>query len=223
MPKKILFYGDSNTYGYDPAGFPLMRYPEKVCWTTRVAEGLGDAWQVLPEGMNGRSLPDLSWEGRRIRGLAERAQLDGIFAVMLGTNDLLMAMRPDPEKAVRRMEALLSFLTGIPAPEEAAAEGSRSLLPADRILVIAPAHIAMEEMKDPLYHLYYDASVRMNEGFRELSGRFGTHFADAGSWKIPLAADLVHFSAEGHKVFAEGMLSYLENEFGLSSAPGPGT
>ena len=27
--KKVLFYGDSNTYGYDPAGFMGGRYPEE--------------------------------------------------------------------------------------------------------------------------------------------------------------------------------------------------
>ena len=28
--EKIIFYGDSNTYGYDPRGFFGMRYPKEV-------------------------------------------------------------------------------------------------------------------------------------------------------------------------------------------------
>ena len=31
--EKIIFYGDSNTYGYDPRGFFGMRYPKEVRWT----------------------------------------------------------------------------------------------------------------------------------------------------------------------------------------------
>jgi len=30
--RKLILFGDSNTYGYDPRGFLGGRYPEKVRW-----------------------------------------------------------------------------------------------------------------------------------------------------------------------------------------------
>ena len=49
MRKTILCYGDSNTFGYVPAGGG-ERYPEDVRWTGVLQEDLGDAYKVIEEG-----------------------------------------------------------------------------------------------------------------------------------------------------------------------------
>ena len=51
--KKAFFYGDSNTYGYDPAGFMGGRYPREERWTTILQENLAQTWEVLADGMPG--------------------------------------------------------------------------------------------------------------------------------------------------------------------------
>ena len=38
--RQILFYGDSNTYGYDPADPYENRYPEEECWINILCEKL---------------------------------------------------------------------------------------------------------------------------------------------------------------------------------------
>lgn len=38
--KKAYFYGDSNTYGYDPRGIMGGRYPEEYCWPDILARML---------------------------------------------------------------------------------------------------------------------------------------------------------------------------------------
>ena len=46
----------------------------------------------------------------------------------------------------------------------------------------------------------------------------GIRFADSGNWDIPLAYDGVHFTEQGHKTFAAGLLEELKwNEFCLYS------
>ena len=35
--KTILFYGDSNTYGYDPRSFFGDRFSREIRWTSRLA------------------------------------------------------------------------------------------------------------------------------------------------------------------------------------------
>ena len=56
MCRRLLCYGDSNTYGYDPRSYLGGRYPKTVRWT-----GLLDAegWKVINKGENGRSIPKL--------------------------------------------------------------------------------------------------------------------------------------------------------------------
>ena len=50
--RRILCFGDSNTYGYDPRG---GRYDENTRWTKRLDTLLGDGWTVVEEGFNGRT------------------------------------------------------------------------------------------------------------------------------------------------------------------------
>ena len=45
---------------------------------------------------------------------------------------------------------------------------------------------------------------------RVLAGQLGIRFADAGNWDISLAYDGVHFTEQGHKAFAAGLLEELK-------------
>lgn len=90
---KVICFGDSNTFGYDPCdrcGEPYDRG-----WTKILAELTG--WQVINAGVNGREVP-----GEPV-SIPEDADL---FLVMLGTNDLLQL--DTPEAAAERMEVFVS-------------------------------------------------------------------------------------------------------------------
>ena len=52
VKKRILCFGDSNTYGYDPRG---GRFDEETRWTGRLGKMLGDSYAVIEEGFNGRT------------------------------------------------------------------------------------------------------------------------------------------------------------------------
>ena len=199
--RKILIYGDSNTYGYDPADFYENRYPADERWTNILQENLGDSWEVLPEGMNGRQLPELKYDKNRIHRLLDRLSGDDLFAVMLGTNDILVTMEPDASEVIRKMQTFLAFLTETEAMDPG------------NILVIAPPHVAGSRIRHPVYQRFYQLCLQMNEGFHELADSFGTMFTDAGGWNIALAPDLVHFSVEGHRTFAENLTVFLRNRF----------
>ena len=54
--KRILFYGDSNTFGYDPTGL-ADRYPADVRWVDIIADKISYSLEVVPRGMNGRTIP----------------------------------------------------------------------------------------------------------------------------------------------------------------------
>ena len=194
---KILFYGDSNTFGYDPADLYEQRYPKHCRWTTLLQEQDPECWEIIPEGMNGRQLPDLKYNAGHIGRLLENLQHGDLFAVMLGTNDILLTMDPDAGRAITKMQRFLEFLTQRIAEVD--------------ILVIAPPYIGRKDIQDPLYHRYYIESVRMNTGFRELADTFHVGFVDAGKWHVDMSSDLVHLSEEGHRQFAERMTAHLRS------------
>ena len=53
MGKRILCIGDSNTWGYIPGSGE--RYEKNVRWTGKLAQTLGENYEVIEEGMNGRT------------------------------------------------------------------------------------------------------------------------------------------------------------------------
>ena len=152
---KILFFGDSNTYGYDPADFWEMRYPREKRWTYLLKQMDPKKWEILPEGLNGRQIPNLKYDAARVLRLLNSLQQGDLFAVMLGTNDILLTTDPDADIAIEKMRRLLEFLTAQKDPSD--------------ILVIAPPHIGGAHIRDPLYQQYYRESKRMNAGFKELT------------------------------------------------------
>lgn len=90
---KVVCYGDSNTYGYDPCDKFGVHYAHR--WTDIFADKTG--WEVVNEGVNGREVPD--------EPIVVDPDTD-LFIVMLGTNDLLQLDTPDA--AAVRMKSFLS-------------------------------------------------------------------------------------------------------------------
>ena len=63
--KNILFFGDSNTYGYKPD--KSGRYDYDVRWTGRIANLLGNEYNIIEEGLCGRTtiFPDAVRDARK--------------------------------------------------------------------------------------------------------------------------------------------------------------
>ena len=90
--KTVLCFGDSNTWGYVP-GSEGERFPPELRWPRRLAAALGDEWEVIAEGLNGRTATVDSpvAEGRNgltylMPCLHSHMPLD-IVVIYLGTND----------------------------------------------------------------------------------------------------------------------------------------
>jgi lysophospholipase L1-like esterase len=91
--RTIVCFGDSNTWGYVP-GSDAERFPRAVRWPARLAAALGDGYDVVAEGLNGRTAtverPDS--EGRNglpylLPCLLSHAPVD-LVVIFLGTNDV---------------------------------------------------------------------------------------------------------------------------------------
>lgn len=176
---KVICFGDSNTYGYDPRSYFGGRYDADSRWVDILAAETG--WEVRNMGQNGREIPSAA------PGLPADTDL---LIVMLGTNDLLQGRTP--EQAAERLER---FLSGIS-------------LKRDKILLIAPPPVALGEWV-PSPQLI-DDSHAFTQLCQALAERMGIRFADAGKWDISLTYDGVHFTEQGHKAFAAGLLEELK-------------
>jgi GDSL-like lipase/acylhydrolase family protein len=91
--KTLVCFGDSNTWGYVP-GSNGARFPREQRWPVILQGLLGEGWDVIAEGLSGRTAtidrPDS--EGRNglpylLPCLLSHAPVD-VAAIFLGTNDV---------------------------------------------------------------------------------------------------------------------------------------
>jgi lysophospholipase L1-like esterase len=91
--RTVVLFGDSNTWGYVP-GSGGERFPREVRWPVRLQAALGGEWEVIAEGLSGRTAtverPDS--EGRNglpylLPCLHSHAPVDALV-IFLGTNDV---------------------------------------------------------------------------------------------------------------------------------------
>ena len=176
---KVICFGDSNTYGYDPRGYFGGCYDADNRWVDILAAETG--WTVCNMGQNGREIPSSA------PAFPDDTDL---LIVMLGTNDLLQGR--SPEQAAERLER---FLVAV-------------LLKPSRILLIAPPPMALGEWVPSQQLIDNSHTFALLCG--SLAEQLGIHFADAEKWGISLAYDGVHFTEQGHKAFAAGLLEELK-------------
>lgn len=188
MSRRVLCYGDSNTYGYDPRSYLGGRYPESIRWTALLKEY---GWEVCNQGENGRSIPQCGREIALALQTLCRTEAD-VLTVMLGSNDLLQIHRPSAAECSGRMERFLSTLLQTDGWSD-----SR------KILLIAPPPMALGAWVFDTETVA--ASRRLSECYEDVARRLEIDFTDAGGWGIGLTFDGVHFSEAGHLAFAKGL------------------
>lgn len=189
MGHRILCYGDSNTYGYDPRSYLGGRYPETVRWTALLKK---QGWSVMDEGQNGRSIPRHTQE---IEALARMLRQRGpdIATVMLGSNDLLQDPNISAAECSERMERFLKALL-------------EQNLPC-RLLLIAPppmvpgAWVGSQKMME--------TSQCLGTHYKMAAEKLGVDFVDTKDWNVDLSYDGVHFSECGHLIFSSKISSIL--------------
>ena len=184
---KILCFGDSNTYGYDPRSFFGSQYPAQHRWVDLLAQKLN--CKAVNAGENGREIPRREGELMRFDLMLANQKPVDLLTIMLGGNDLLQGN--SVETVVKRMEAFLKHID----------------LEKSKILLIGPPPMQSGEWV-PTQTLI-NASAALNQEYKALSQRLDVRFADAGEWNIPLTFDGVHFTEEGHKAFAVELANYL--------------
>ncbi len=148
-------------------------------------------WVDILAAETGWTISNMGQNGREISSAALDFSADTeLLIVMLGTNDLLQGR--SPEQAAEKLER---FLAAVP-------------LDRSKILLIAPPPVALGEWVSSQQLI--DNSRTFARLCQALAERLVIRFSDAGKWNIPLAYDGVHFTEQGHKAFAAGLLEELK-------------
>jgi lysophospholipase L1-like esterase len=199
--KRILCFGDSNTWGQVPLKVHVkQRYPQSVRWTGIMQELLGSGFAVIEEGLNGRTtgLEDGFREGRNARTYLP-ACLDShvpfdFLIIMLGTNDLKPKFKPDPDIIAERMHALIK-ISKILALDE-------YNQPA-KILLAAPLIPKLEYTYEDFKDSKIESNARLiNQKYKKIAELEGLLFFDTSTLINASQEDGAHIDPEGHKKLA---------------------
>ncbi len=208
--KTIMCFGDSNTYGINPE--TGMRFGRKERWTGVLQELLGEDYDVIEEGLPGRTTV---WEDPLADhrcGLAalpmlldSHAPLDWVI-LMLGNNDLKHHFSALPEDVASGIEKLTAAILRHPYKQQ-------SVPP--EILLISPAAMG-ENIEDSRYGGFREEAVRYSrmlpELIRQAAVRYECAFFEAGLVAEADPADKHHMNRASHRRLAEKLAEILQKQ-----------
>lgn len=208
MPR-LLTFGDSNTHGTPPIvqRGPYHRYDATIRWPTRVQAALGPDWDLVEEGLPGRTAafadPVMGAHmdgglGLRI-ALLSHGPLDAL-TLMLGTNDVKTRFGAGPERIVAAIAGLVDLALG---PEMALRH------PGLRVLLICPPPVQEVGVLAPEFLGAAAKSRALAPLLRSYATARGIGFLDAGALIATSPVDGVHLTPEAHAVLAKHVANAL--------------
>ncbi len=204
----VLCYGDSNTYGYNPANG--MRYPEDVRWTGRLQKLLGEEYRVIEEGCNGRTTvfddPIEGWKNGLgyLRPCLNTHKPVDFVILMLGSNDLKEVFHAAPEEIADGAGTLVQVIQEF-------TKAKQGFVP--KIILVSPPEIGKGIRNSNFYGSFYENAIERSREFsrwyRKTAEKYGCIFFDAAKYIKPSVEDSLHLSPEAHRELAEQLYKVL--------------
>lgn len=203
--KRILCFGDSNTYGYIPNG--IGRYGENIRWTGRLQKKLSSEAIVIEEGLCGRTtvFDDALRKGRRgieiLPILLESHNPLDVVIVMLGTNDCKKVYGASANVIGRGIEQMIQQI--------------KTALPQTKILLVSPIWLGENVWKTEYDPEFSIESVEISKGLRsvykEIAKQYNCSFLAASEVAYPSEADQEHLDENGHKELANAIYEVVKH------------
>ena len=197
MKKRILCFGDSNTWGYI-SGSDHQRYDEER-WTKLLSKRLGDDYEIIEEGLSGRTLISddtrVGKEGRNgfnylLPCLDTHDPID-LVVIMLGTNELKNTFNKTPEEIGCIFEEY--FVKNIMSR----VSRTNNLIP--KLLIIAPP-VVTENEDEEVFIGAGVKSLKLNDIYKKIAKRNKCYFLSNKFLKTGI--DGVHLTKDSHNVLS---------------------
>jgi lysophospholipase L1-like esterase len=206
--KTILCYGDSNTWGYDPASSSLpypRRHPLEIRWTGRLAKALGDGYRIVEEGVNGRTTvrddpmaPGRNGKEGLVIALEAHKPID-LVVLMLGTNDLKTVFSMPTGEIAGGVGILAQMILGsLAGPDDKPPQ----------LLIACPPAFGDLSGAPELREKFGDAqarSLKFPPFYESLASSLGISYLNTQELISASPVDGIHLDAEAHETLALAM------------------
>jgi len=207
--KRVLCFGDSNTWGYDPA--TGNRLERDVRWTGVLRNALGPSYEVIEEGLNGRTTV---WndpiEGYKnghdylIPCLETHRPFD-LIIIMLGSNDLKKRFSVSAYDIAKGAGVLVEVVQ----KSDAGIGGA-----APKVLLVAPPPVAKLTGYAEMFEGSEPKSRKLGEHFKNVAAEIGCAFLDASTVVVSSDLDGIHLEKEEHTKLGQAMAAKVKQLIG---------
>ena len=202
--KKVLCFGDSNTYGFVPG--KCTRYDKNTRWTGVLQALCGSDFSIIEGGCNNRTAFVDNPAGAEQTGykiLPEYFTKDyfDIVVLAIGINDLQLFFRPTLEEFEQGIEKLIKI--------------TKDLSPNAKIILVCPSKLDLAGIKSGVFNFQFDEtsvekSYHLPQIYKKLAEKNACELVDLNEIVKVSPLDGLHFSAESHKTIAENLYKNLK-------------
>ena len=199
--KKIICYGDSNTFGFNP--FDGSRYDENTRWTALLQKNLGSEYEVINEGMCDRTgFVDnpkgfLYSSQRHFPKMLSKTNNIDLLILWIGTNDLQFQYDIGFNAVENGLEKLIRLAKGKAAN-----------------IIIIPPVVLSEKVLEGYFICQFDEtsigkSRKIGRIYKNLSNINYCDYFDMNKFIKPSDVDGLHYDEKSHKLIGEKLTNFI--------------
>ena len=204
--KTVLCYGDSITWGKNPADEKRMSSDKR--WTGVLGNGLGNDYSVIEEGLPGRTTVwDDPVSGAYKNGLnylipcLDSHRPIDLCILMLGTNDLKKRFSLSATEIARGITVLVEVIK----KSETGPEGT-----APKILLLAPPQIIKSSKFSDEFRNSYNKSQKLPDYYAKIANDYSLEFIDTSKIIVASELDGVHPEVSEHLKLGNAVLKKVK-------------
>jgi len=202
MRRNILAFGDSNTWGWNPANDLIkktFRWPDDIRWTGVAQKILGSNYHIINHGLNGRTTvwddpiePYRCGIDQLIPALDTAAPID-LCIIFVGSNDLKARYSVTAQDIALSAGRLIDRALH---EERAFGDGG------PKVLLVAPTPLG--PIENGVFSEMFKGSVEKSKAlapyYKAIANTFGVPYFDAGSVVHASNEDGLHLQADQHNL-----------------------
>jgi len=207
--KRILCYGDSNTWGFNPV--TKERYGKYERWVGQLSLALGSDYDVIEEGLNGRTTvwddPIEGYKNGReylIPCIESHKPLD-LVIILLGVNDLKTRFSLSAFEVAEGAGVLVQIVqksnTGI-------------MDRAPRVLLLAPPPMGKLTAYADFFEGAQAKSRKFAEQYQRVASELVCHFLDTSPVVVSSDLDGVHWEQSEHAKLGQAVAAKVKEIIG---------
>ncbi len=201
--KKVLCFGDSNTYGYCPGR--AIRYDKNSRWSGILKQLCDGKFEIIEAGCNNRTAfsdnpAGIDQTGYKV--LPNLLQQNPDYIILaIGLNDLQYSYAPTLQQVEDGIKLLIRII--------------KETCPCAKIVLAAPSVITTDILHSYFINLFdmdsIEKSKHMPAIYKTIAQSEDCIFIDLNKIAKVSEADGLHYSAEEHQKIAQAMFELLNN------------